>query len=204
MLDIRQLSCERGQQTLFEDLNLTVPAGQWVHLQGANGSGKTSLLRILAGLSPPTHGTVLWCGRALSDPDTDYPSQRLYLGHSLGLKDDLSVLENLQFNAIIAGHDLSTQHAMAALSIHGLHGREHASLRTLSQGQKRRCALARLQPGQFKLWLLDEPFVALDRSAVTHLQDVMAQHVQRDGTVVFSSHQDVCLPGLGQTLQLQP
>ena len=190
-LQTRDLACERGGKTLFAGLNLSVTPGQSLHLQGDNGSGKTSLLRLLCGLSPPAAGEVVWRGEPVAQARETYERDMLYLGHALALKEGLSALENLHFAAALMDQDWSVDAAMAALRQMGLRGREHLPLQVLSQGQKRRVALARLCLSPAPLWLLDEPFVALDSAACDVLQGLMQTHVARGGMVVFTSHQAV-------------
>jgi heme exporter protein A len=125
------------------------------------------------------------------------------LGHALGLKDELTALENVQLNAALAGQTINREKALQALATQGLKSRAHLPLRVLSQGQKRRVALARLQVAQAKLWLLDEPFVALDTDAVKALQLLLQQHVAQGGALVFTSHQAVDLGAVVQTARLQ-
>ena len=192
-LEARDLACERGGKTLFEGLNLSVSPGQSLHLQGDNGSGKTSLLRLLCGLSPPSAGEVLWGGSPLALVRETYSRDMLYLGHALALKEGLSALENLQFAAALMDQNWAPEAALQALHQMGLRGREHLPLQVLSQGQKRRVALARLGLSPARLWLLDEPFVALDTAACGVLQALMQNHVARGGMVVFTSHQAVHL-----------
>ncbi|MDI9331867.1 MAG: cytochrome c biogenesis heme-transporting ATPase CcmA [Alphaproteobacteria bacterium] len=202
LLEVRDLLCERGQKPLFQGVSWTLSEGQWLHLQGANGAGKTSLLRIVAGLSPADAGMVLWRGVPAHHAESGFSQDRLYMGHQLALKEELSALENLLFDAAISGASLSPHQALDALAEQGLAGREHLPLRVLSQGQKRRCALARLRPGAVRLWLLDEPFVALDAAAVQQLGDLLGRHVAMGGSVLFTSHQAVDLPGQGSTYRL--
>lgn len=190
-LQTRDLACERGGKTLFAGLNLSVTPGQSLHLQGDNGSGKTSLLRLLCGLSPPAAGAVWWRGEPVAQVREAYLRDMLYLGHDLALKEGLSALENLHVAAALMDQAWSADAAMAALRHMGLRGREHLPLQVLSQGQKRRVALARLCLSPAPLWLLDEPFVALDSAACDVLQGLMQSHVERGGMVVFTSHQAV-------------
>ena len=192
-LEIRDLACERGGKTLFEGLNLSVSPGQSLHLQGDNGSGKTSLLRLLCGLVAPLVGQVLWAGQPTTQAREDFLRDMLYLGHALALKEGLSALENLHFAAALSGQPWVPDAAVQALHQRGLRGREHLPLQILSQGQKRRVALARLGLSPARLWLLDEPFVALDSAACGVLQGLMQTHVARGGMVVFTSHQAVNL-----------
>ena len=192
-LEIRDLACERGGKTLFTGLNLSVLPGQSLHLQGDNGSGKTSLLRLLCGLAVPLAGQVLWAGQPTTQAREDFLRDMLYLGHALALKEGLSALENLHFAAALSGQPWVPDAAVRALHQMGLRGREHLPLQVLSQGQKRRVALARLGLSPAPLWLLDEPFVALDSAACGVLQGLMQTHVTRGGMVVFTSHQAVNL-----------
>jgi len=192
-LETRDLACERGGKTLFEGLNLSVSPGQSLHLQGDNGSGKTSLLRLLCGLAVPLVGQVLWAGQPTTQAREDFLRDMLYLGHALALKEGLSALENLHFAAALSGQAWVPDAAVQALHQMGLRGREHLPLQILSQGQKRRVALARLGLSPARLWLLDEPFVALDSAACGVLQGLMQTHVARGGMVVFTSHQAVNL-----------
>lgn len=201
-LEVQALACERGMKPLFQGVSFVLPAGSWMHLEGANGVGKTSLLRLLCGLAPAAQGQVLWRGTPIADPASTYPAERLYMGHQLALKEELSALENLCLEAAIAGQSLSPEQALGALAEQGLQGREHLPLRVLSQGQKRRCALARLRPGQVPLWLLDEPFVALDALAVERLRVQLSQHVALGGAVLYTSHQPVQLDGEGRSYRL--
>jgi heme exporter protein A len=158
-------------------------------LEGDNGVGKTSLLRIVCGLSPADAGQVTW----QSTHVPNFRSALFYLGHALSLKEELSALENLQSDAAMAGRALSTAQALQALAHMGLRGREHLPLRVMSQGQKRRTALARLLASRAVLWVLDEPFVALDAPAVDALRVLLADHVSQGGMVLFTSHQPVSL-----------
>jgi heme exporter protein A len=194
-LQTRDLACARGGKTLFAGLNLSVVPGQSLHLQGDNGSGKTSLLRLLCGLSEPAAGELLWDGAPMALVRETYLREMLYLGHALALKEGLSALENLHFAAALMDQAWSIDAATAALRQMGLRGREHLPLQVLSQGQKRRVALARLCLSPARLWLLDEPFVALDSAACTVLQGLMQAHVAQGGMVVFTSHQAVELSG---------
>lgn len=201
-LGVQALACERGQKPLFQGVSFELPAGHWLHLEGGNGVGKTSLLRILCGLAPASSGQVMWRGLSIGDANSTYRAERLYMGHQLALKEELSALENLLFDAAIAGQSLSTAEALDALAEQGLQGREHLPLRVLSQGQKRRCALARLRPGRVPLWLLDEPFVALDALAVDRLRAQLSRHVALGGAVLYTSHQPVQLDGEGRSYRL--
>ena len=202
MLSVADLSCIRGDRTLFRGLGFTLEAGQCLHLQGGNGVGKTSLLRIVAGLSPAAQGEVRWHGELLGSPGCQLPAQLLYLGHLLALKDELSAVENLVSGSAIAGSSVGAAQALDALKQLGLAGRTALPVRVLSQGQKRRVALARLLLQQNPLWVLDEPFVALDAAAHALIERVLHGHVARGGMVLLTSHQPVDLGAQGRSLRL--
>jgi heme exporter protein A len=202
MLQAHGLACVRGDRRLFSGVDLAVAPGQWLQVEGANGAGKTSLLRILAGLSPAADGRIEWEGRPVADVRDDFHARLLYLGHAPAIKDDLSALENLQSAAAVGGRPLDEATALTALRRIGLKGREDLPSRVLSQGQKRRVALARLLCGQARLWILDEPFVALDVGAVDMLCGILDEHIGRGGMLIFTSHQAVQLQGNGARLEL--
>ena len=193
MLRVSNLSCSRGNKPLFADVSFELKAGQALHLEGDNGVGKTSLLRIVCGLSPADAGEVCWQDQTIQQNATAFRSSLFYLGHGLSLKEELTALENLMSDAAVSGRILSQQQALVALARMGLRGREHLPLRVMSQGQKRRTALARLLASQAPLWVLDEPFVALDVKAVDGLRGLLAEHVANGGMVLFTSHQSVAL-----------
>ncbi len=197
MLELHAVSCVRGGRTLFEQLDCKVAAGRVLRLRGANGAGKTSLLRMVCGLLPPTEGQVAWRGEPIRDLAEQYGRQLVYLGHAAALKDDLSALENLQTSCLLGGLVVSREQALQALAQAGLTGRWRAPARQLSQGQRRRVALARLvlSPAT-PLWVLDEPFNALDTPATGWLCGLLQDHLERDGVVVLTSHQDVALDAL--------
>ena len=193
MFTVSNLSCSRGNKPLFADVSFDIQPGQALHLEGDNGVGKTSLLRIVCGLSPADAGEVRWQGQRIQDEAAAFRAALFYLGHGLSLKEELTALENLLSDAAVAGRSLTSPQAMHALARMGLRGREHLPLRVMSQGQKRRTALARLLASQALLWVLDEPFVALDTKAVDGLRGLLAEHVAQGGMVLFTSHQPVTL-----------
>ena len=199
MLRVSHLSCSRGNKPLFADVSFELQAGQALHLEGDNGVGKTSLLRIICGLSPADAGEVCWHDKTIQQNATAFRSSLFYLGHGLSLKEELTALENLMSDAAVSGRTLSQQQALVALARMGLRGREHLPLRVMSQGQKRRTALARLLASQAPLWVLDEPFVALDVKAVDGLRGLLAEHVANGGMVLFTSHQPVALTSANGT-----
>jgi heme exporter protein A len=193
-LEARGLACIRGERQLLSGLNLTVSAGECLHVRGENGVGKTSLLRLLTGLSKPESGEVLWNGLAISTEPTQYHRDLLFLGHRDALKEDLTALENLQLYAALDDIQLPEDKALAALWRFGLRGREHLPVNCLSAGQKRRVLMARMLTRQAKLWILYEPFNALDIYAIQALQVLIAEHIEQGGIVVLTSHQEVNLP----------
>jgi len=202
MLSVSHLSCTRGDKRLFSDVSFTLAPGQWLHLEGDNGVGKTSLLRLVCGLSSLEQGQIQWQNLSVAHNPEEFRANLAYLGHQLALKEDLTPLENLQADAAVAGRTVSVFEAMAALAQLGLRGREHLPVRVLSQGQKRRTALSRLALSHAKLWVLDEPFVALDGAAQNALSNVINQHLNQQGMVLLTSHQAVSLQGQGLSYKL--
>ena len=196
-LAVQGLACRRGERLLFKGLSFDLAPGQVLWVRGANGRGKTSLLRLLTGLAAPAEGQVLWGdspgGLPLKRAGAAFRQQLLYVGHANGLKDDLSVREALQFLARIHGRPCSDAVLDAALRRLGLYSRRAAPVRTLSQGQRRRVALARLAldlalPGGANLWVLDEPFDALDAEGMASLNQLLAAQAHRGGSVALTSH----------------
>lgn len=184
------LALARGERLLFRGLDFVLPPGRIVWLRGRNGRGKTSLLRLLAGLCAPAHGYIQIDGRSLRDSAQLWCSCRIYVAHANALKDDLSVAESLQFLARLQGDAVSSDAIGAALEQLGMQALQHAPVRTLSQGQRRRAALARLalaasRPG---VWLLDEPYDALDDQATRALDALLAAHARRGGSALIASH----------------
>ena len=191
-LSLSELSCTRGGRQLFHGITQHVLPGQLLRVQGANGAGKTSLLRMLCGLLLPTNGQVLWCGKALASQREKLGQDLVYLGHAAALKDELSPLENLLDACALGGRSPDIAAALAALQGAGLRGHERTPARRLSQGQRRRSALARLALSQnAPLWILDEPFNALDTAANAWLTGLIEAHLRNSGMVVLTSHQDM-------------
>lgn len=195
MLELRSLSCVRGGRNLFKDVSLGLSVGQLLRVTGMNGAGKTSLLRTLCGLMAPASGQVLWQGADVHRLRDEFNRQMIYVGHAAALKDELSASENLMAAALLGGHSVSAASAKAALAQAGLSGRERLPARNLSQGQRRRVALARLAlKSSAALWVLDEPFNALDTAATDWLLGLITAHLTGGGLVVLTSHQPVALP----------
>lgn len=166
-----------------------------MRVQGANGAGKTSLLRIICGLLSPHEGQVLWHGQPIAALREEYGRQLTFFGHAVGVKPELSALENLLGLMALGGTKPEIPAALQALRDAGLAGHEHAPVRALSQGQRRRAALARLTLTDSRLWVLDEPFNALDQVATGWLGGLIARHAAQGGIVVLTSHQEVTLDG---------
>lgn len=190
VLELVELSCKRGRRELFSGLHAGLAAGQLMRVEGANGAGKTSLLRMLAGLLPATAGEVRWRGQNVARLKDEFNAELLYLGHAPALKDDLTALENLAFSMALAGGAVAPSTLRDALERAGLKGRSDLATRLLSQGQKRRAALARLELSSDKtLWILDEPFNALDNAAIVWLTGLIERHLAAAGMVVMTTHQ---------------
>ncbi|EEQ3291206.1 cytochrome c biogenesis heme-transporting ATPase CcmA [Escherichia coli] len=185
MLEVRELLCERDERTLFSGLSFTLNAGEWVQITGSNGAGKTTLLRLLTGLSRPDAGEVLWQGQPLHQVRDSYHQNLLWIGHQPGIKTRLTALENLHFYH----RDGDTAQCLEALAQAGLAGFEDIPVNQLSAGQQRRVALARLWLTRATLWILDEPFTAIDVNGVDRLTQRMAQHTELGGIVILTTHQ---------------
>lgn len=204
MLEVIGLGCLRGERRLFGGVSFKLKPGGLIWIQGGNGSGKTTLLRTLCGLTQAMAGEVRWGGETIQMLGEDYRRELTYIGHANGLKEDLSALENLRIAAQLAGQSISCEEGAEALQGSGLAGREHLPVKFLSQGQRRRAALARLRLAHPRtLWLLDEPFNALDTRAVADMQSIMENHLARGGMIALTTHQDVDIQAAdAQTLRL--
>ncbi len=191
MLKVTNLECVRGENSLFKDINFILEAGELLQVNGPNGSGKTSLLRILCGLAKPAYGEIQWRGNFIHSLDEEYHSVITYLGHLNGVKDNLTAIENLCISCALAGNEIDEKKAYGALQYMGLGGREALPVKVLSQGQRRRVTLARLLVCSTVLWILDEPLVALDNAAVDLVQRLLEQHLEEGGMVVMTTHQEI-------------
>ena len=193
----------RGDRRLFSGLDFSLSSGTFVQLTGPNGSGKTSLLRILCGLSAPAEGKVYWQGADIRSLGEDYFADVTYLGHRPGVKDELSALENLRISNALNGVEVSRDDALNALQRMGLAGRESLPARFLSEGQRRRVALARLLVCNTRLWLLDEVMTSLDKGAVGLVRSLIEEHLNRGGIAIVATHQELELSaGVTQRLEL--
>jgi len=189
-LAVEHLQCIRDDRVLFEDLNFSLSAGQLLQIEGPNGCGKTSLLRILCGLTLPTEGIVYWNNQDIQSIRSDYGAILTYIGHTQGVKAELTPLENLAMARALAATPTNVDLA-DALSQVGLYGFEDVPTRTLSAGQQRRVALARLLINDAALWILDEPFTALDKKAIAMVEEWLNTYTKGGGMAVLTSHHTV-------------
>ncbi|SES62422.1 cytochrome c biogenesis heme-transporting ATPase CcmA [Thalassotalea agarivorans] len=191
LLSAQNLTCIREDRILFEHLSFTINAGDIVQIEGPNGAGKTSLLRILAGLSQPFEGEVLFTNKDINKHREDYVSELTYLGHLAGVKGEMTAEENLAFNLALHGHEnIDSDQALAKVNLTGF---EDALASHLSAGQHRRIALAKLWQTNTPVWILDEPFTAIDKQGVATLEKLFVEHAKRGGCVILTTHQDLSL-----------
>lgn len=190
MLNVQNVSCERDDRLLFEQLSFELQAGEILQIEGQNGSGKTSLLRILCGLAPLTTGTLVW--REGNVSTSNYLRELLYVGHQAGIKTTLTAVENLLWMQAL--HPLLYKCSIqTALSKVGLLGFEDVPCYRLSAGQQRRVSLARLYLSEHPLWILDEPFTALDKKGVIEKENLILQHASNGGICILTTHHDFTL-----------
>ena len=192
-LNAQQITCQRGFRTLFKALNLSLTNGHVQHITGANGAGKTSLLRILAGLSEPESGNVQWNKVSVTDPAAGYHHSLSFLGHRPALKSAFTPVENLVAHAMLhqpmGRREWMTSRAVEALQMMDITYRQDRPIALLSAGQRQRVALARVAMLRRPLWILDEPATALDQSGIAHLEKILDIHIASGGLVVYTSHQ---------------
>lgn len=195
MLEAQKIEITRGDRRLFSGLDIALTPGTLLRVTGSNGSGKTSLLRALCGLLLPTAGNICWNGENIRSLREEYWRNLVYVGHTNALKDELTAAENLGVLCAMSGVHCTALQQSQALAQFGLAGRVHLPAKALSQGQRRRTTLARLPLcSRLKLWILDEPFAALDSAAVSHLQSVISGHLAGGGMVVMTTHQEAEIP----------
>lgn len=190
-LTFSKLGCNKGGRQLFKDVDCTLHAGHWLYVAGANGVGKTSLLRMVCGLAPAESGDILWNGQPIRRQREHYLQDLCYLGHLNALQESMTVMENLHFTAALGSMTPDTRHMQEVLARFGLRGRSQQLVRHLSQGQKRRVALSRLALSPARLWVLDEPYVAMDEAGILMLANLIASHLDSGGLAVLTSHQKV-------------
>jgi len=190
VLTAENLQCIRDDRILFENLNFSLGAGELLQIEGRNGSGKTSLLRILCGLTLPTEGKILWNNEDIDELRGDYWANLTYIGHHPGIKGELTPIENLEMAQALGSNPTHIDYE-TALSEFGLYGFEDVPTRTLSAGQQRRVALARLLIDEAQLWILDEPFTALDKMAIRRLEQLFDDHAKRGGMAILTSHHTI-------------
>lgn len=188
LLSSQRLTCIRQDRVLFEGLNFELNAGDIIQVEGPNGVGKTSLLKILAGLSFANEGDVHYLGKNIRQQAEEYRQNLLYLGHQPGVKGELTAEENLEFNLALHGQPIdNTEQTLNEVDLAGF---EDVYASQLSAGQHRRIALGRLWQSTQKIWILDEPFTAIDKSGVNKLEKLFLGHIQQGGAIILTTHQD--------------
>lgn len=197
-LQVEGLTCRRGRRLLFENMSFTVNLGDMFEVSGYNGSGKTTLLRLLCGLLLPEKGTLLWRGQPIHKIRPLYHSEIAYVGHTDAIKGDLTARENLMVAKALNGGGVDSEEALERV---GLSKLRELPGRFLSAGQRRRLALARLLVNRAQLWLLDEPFTALDKGAIKTIATLLEEHASKGGMAIFTSHHTVNIAH-AQTLEI--
>ncbi|EGQ7648157.1 cytochrome c biogenesis heme-transporting ATPase CcmA [Vibrio alginolyticus] len=191
MLEVSNLTAIRDERVLFENLQFEIKPGELVQIEGRNGTGKTTLLRIVTGLGDREEGVIKWKGEEVEKSRDVFHQDLLFLGHQTGVKRELTALENLRFYQSIQNNRSSDEEIFIALTQVGLAGREDVLVAQLSAGQQRRVALARLWLSKQILWILDEPLTAIDKQGVKVLESLFASHADNGGIVVLTTHQDM-------------
>jgi len=193
MLEVINLTCVRGTRRLFKELSFSAESGELVELRGPNGSGKTSLLRILCGLAMPAAGEVRWNGSGIRSLGEEYFGAVAYLGHQNAVKDELTAIENLRISGAVCGYALDTKEAQEILKRVGLTQQQNLPARVLSAGQRRRLAMTRLLTSKARLWILDEVLTSLDDAAMNLSREFISAHLKQDGIAIVATHQDLGL-----------
>ena len=193
-LEVQALTCMRNERALCRELSFQLSGGEMLQVEGPNGSGKTTLLRSLAGLRLPAEGRVLWNGVDTLEDRLAFNASLFYLGHAVGVKAELNALENLRAAGMFGIHYPDEVLEDALFEV-GLGGFEDIPARYLSAGQQRRVALARLLLSEAPLWILDEPFTAIDRQGVAAIEHLLARHAEQGGLVILTSHHPIDLAG---------
>lgn len=201
-LQARNLACERDDRSLFADLDVDIQGGEVVRVEGPNGCGKTTLLKILSGQLGDYSGALFWNGRPMQDARDAFLRHLLYLGHAPGVKAGLSPLENLVWYQALSGERSSEDRRLDALANVDLAGFEDVPAGQLSAGQQRRIALARLKLTPRALWVLDEPFTAIDRNGVAALEATLLDHARAGGSVIVTTHHELAASPLLRRLPL--
>ncbi len=191
LISASNLTCIREERLLFDQLAFEISAGDIVQVEGPNGSGKTSLLRILAGLSQPYEGEIYYKKQLITQSREEFHQNLLYLGHLPGVKGEMSAEENLNFNLTLHGLHNNADEIEETLSLVNLAGFEDSLASHLSAGQHRRISLARLYKSSAKIWILDEPFTAIDKQGVHSLEQLFKEHIKQGGCVILTTHQDL-------------
>lgn len=191
MLEVSNLTAIRDERVLFESLSFNIQLGELVQVEGRNGTGKTTLLRIISGLGERDEGSISWKDEQIESSRDTYHQDLLFLGHQTGVKRELTAFENLNFYQSIHGNNTSREDIFQALTQVGLAGREDVPVGQLSAGQQRRVALARLWLSEQILWILDEPLTAIDKQGVKVLEALFLKHAQNGGIVLLTTHQDM-------------
>ncbi len=193
VLKAHDLKCVRGSAELFSNLNFSIQSGEALVVEGSNGSGKTSLLRIICGFNQSAEGEITWCDESI-DRHENYQQQISYIGHQSGVKLDLTVFENLLFAQRLVGTNRKESEINEIIRSAGLYKQRNVLTRKLSAGQKRRVALARLQLEERSIWILDEPLTALDKEFVTGFETVLKNHLDQKGMLILTTHRDLIIP----------
>jgi len=193
MLEVINLTCVRGTRRLFKELSFSAESGELVELRGPNGSGKTSLLRILCGLAMPAAGEVRWNGTGIRSLGEEYFGSVAYLGHQNAVKDELTAIENLRISSAVCGYALDKKEAQEILKRVGLTQQQNLPARVLSAGQRRRLGMTRLLTSKARLWILDEVLTSLDDAAMNLSREFISEHLKQDGIAIVATHQDLNL-----------